>query len=263
MEDKQIDNLFRSKLSGHEERPSGDTWARLEKNLNERRKPVWLVWGRYAAGLAAIIGSVYLLNLYLSPNQTEGTWTTQLEDQPNVLEEAQETENFSQTEENVSREDMKPENMKPITPKETATPKRVAKGTQAKQDPDRTITDTLEDQKAEKTKEIPIEAERLNPMTKSLAFHTGEPDFNEMVLSKAPILTGKENRGKADFTVRIVSRGLGQTGEKQDLVEEIGNGIEKIGGFFTKVDKGFADLQDAKNDLFATVLTSKKERKRN
>jgi hypothetical protein len=59
-----------------------------------------------------------------------------------------------------------------------------------------------------------------------------------------------------EYTVKIVSRGYSTSPEKENLVD----GIEsKIGGFFTKVDQGFADLQDAKDNLFAS-LTTKKER---
>ncbi len=58
------------------------------------------------------------------------------------------------------------------------------------------------------------------------------------------------------YKVTIISMGMKDSPEKQTLVGEIENKIDKIGGFIGKVDQGLADLQDAKNNLFAN-LTAK------
>src|SRR5690606_37653744 len=59
------------------------------------------------------------------------------------------------------------------------------------------------------------------------------------------------------YKVTIISNGLREKPEKEGLVGEIENKIDKIGGLIVKVDQGFADLQDAKNNLFASITTRK------
>ncbi len=60
------------------------------------------------------------------------------------------------------------------------------------------------------------------------------------------------------YKVTIISNGLSPRQEKENLVEEIENKIGQLGGLLNKVDREFAELQDSKNNLFAS-LTSKRE----
>jgi hypothetical protein len=81
-----------------------------------------------------------------------------------------------------------------------------------------------------------------------------QPDFH---LALAQAKTKKKSSN--DYKVKIISNGYALQPEKEKLVEGLEN---KIGGFFTKVDEGFGGLQDAKNNLFAS-LTTKREKKTN
>ena len=58
------------------------------------------------------------------------------------------------------------------------------------------------------------------------------------------------------YRVKIYSDGLE---EDKSLIGGISKKVEQVEGFLGKVDQGFADLQDAKNNLF-TALVSKKEK---
>jgi rRNA processing protein Gar1 len=60
------------------------------------------------------------------------------------------------------------------------------------------------------------------------------------------------------YRVNIYSDGLKKGSEPdKNLITEMGKTVGKVEGLLGKVDEGFADLQDKKNSLFAT-LTSKK-----
>src|SRR5690606_27602827 len=59
------------------------------------------------------------------------------------------------------------------------------------------------------------------------------------------------------YKITIISNGLREKPEKESLVGEIENKIDKLGGLIGKMDQGFADLQDAKNNLFASITTRK------
>lgn len=54
MDDKQLDNLFRSKLEGFEQNPPEWVWDAIQERLAEKRRRKFFVWFRYA-GVAALV----------------------------------------------------------------------------------------------------------------------------------------------------------------------------------------------------------------
>jgi hypothetical protein len=78
------------------------------------------------------------------------------------------------------------------------------------------------------------------------------------LLPSITLLEVRETNFK-DYKVKIISNGYAIQPEKEKLVGTLEN---KIGGFFSKLDEGFGDLQDAKNNLFAS-LTTKRDKKNN
>jgi hypothetical protein len=103
---------------------------------------------------------------------------------------------------------------------------------------------------------LPYSDQREEVWAEALAFDalTLPSDLDEVNLEN------QTTENEIAYTVRIVSRGYAIAPDKGQLVDGIENKLEKIGGFFTKVDKGFGDLQDAKNDLVFQVMASKKEK---
>jgi hypothetical protein len=63
------------------------------------------------------------------------------------------------------------------------------------------------------------------------------------------------------YKITIKSNGIKEEPEKQGFIAGIENKVDKIGGLLSKVEQGFADLQDAKDNLFVSNNTSKRERK--
>ncbi|MEX2566278.1 MAG: hypothetical protein WD431_10075 [Cyclobacteriaceae bacterium] len=63
---------------------------------------------------------------------------------------------------------------------------------------------------------------------------------------------------KIDYKVKIVSRGFALHPAKENFVGEVEN---KIGHFFTRVDKGMAEIKDKKDHLFASITTKKNHKR--
>lgn len=62
MQDKELDRLFRERLSLHEAEVSSDAWELLQGKMEEKRGFVWWIWaGRIAAGVLLLLVSIYLL----------------------------------------------------------------------------------------------------------------------------------------------------------------------------------------------------------
>lgn len=97
---------------------------------------------------------------------------------------------------------------------------------------------------------VAVAAAEKPQITEQLQINTdgAEPLLSPEIPSEQP----SEN-----YTVRVVSRGYALQPEKDKLVDELET---KIGIFFTRVDEGFGELQDAKNTIFAS-LTTRKDRK--
>jgi len=88
-----------------------------------------------------------------------------------------------------------------------------------------------------------------NLFKSTLANHTATPD---------PEVWDKLS-SRLDNKEKIVSNGYAIQPEKEKLVEGLEN---KIGDFFIKVDEGFGGLQDAKNNLFASLTTKRDKKKK-
>ena len=84
------------------------------------------------------------------------------------------------------------------------------------------------------------------------------PPLDVDLLTVDNALAEANNLQEVAYKVTIKSNGLKDKPEKEGLVGEIENKIDKIGGLIVKVDQGFADLQDAKNNLFASITTKGK-----
>jgi hypothetical protein len=230
--DKQqqnIDGLFRSKLENHRVKPSGLAWEKLDQQLSRQEKPAY-PWWRVAAVAILLLSMGALL------------WTGSLVTEEIAMPVAQEqilpeelTEVAPETVEQIVEESIPaptepaelPKAAKPAAQKPAARPAELKQQTEEMR---QTIA------------AIEVEPVVIAPTEIRL------PEPQELYVAEV-----------TEVRVRIVSNGIIEQPEKENLIDGIENKIEKVNNLFNKVDQGFADLQDAKNNLFATI-TSRKNR---
>lgn len=243
MDNRHLDTLFREKISNHEIQPSPSAWIKLEQQLEEKKKPLWLIWGNYAAGFLLLlgigVGYQYWNNTPPESGSELVTETVPITPDPVATMDSVTIPNISensQTKQTIQKK-------KP--PRTAPTFKPVEQVASLSSESSERSVEPLPP--LEQHEEIWTEALAIDQVTIPL-------DLEEII----PEIQAPDN--EIAYTVRIVSRGYAIAPEKGQIVNGIENKLEKIGGFFTKVDKGFGDLQDAKNDLLYQVVASKKEK---
>lgn len=244
-EDKKFDDLFKSKLSDHEIKPSSLAWNRLEEKLNKKEKAAYFPFVRIAASFILLLGVGYIA-WFISKENTK-------EEQPQLAEvfEKAETPILNQ-EELVIEENSKTPASTEIQ-KQKVIPQKEEKMGSQKVD----VRKIEEVKKQEFIAEIkPIEKTKVEVALPELEIP--ELDLKRAVAINQPVTADIEE--EVNYKITIIGKGIDASEpEKPGFINEIENKVEKIGGLLNKVDQGFADLQDAKNNLFASI-TSRKER---
>jgi len=234
--DKNIDKYFKDQLENHEIKPSGLAWDRLENRLDQNKKPAY-PWMKVAASVMLLLtmGSLIWLSIDFTKSQI---------DQPLVLIEETPSASESVIEEVTPEMTEEPVTLDPAPRKESTRAKSTAKRSEAPQR--EMVAENEVPVIREKPELTPIETkERLQPEM-------------ELPLSGEVFLA----EHTPEVRVKIISSGIAEKPQKDNLIDDLGDKIEKVGNLINKVDQGFADLQDAKNNLFATI-TSRKEKDRN
>lgn len=247
---KDIDELFRANLENHQVTPSPLAWEKLERKTRKKNESLWVVWGTWAASLALLMGLTY--SIWRGGTAESGiereiaTMDSSLKNQKdNIQEEIGSGENLEEAgKETTALPQALVEKEK--FPGHTTTPPNF-KQIPARKLPEERILETEKFPEIERSWTEPIEASSMKI-----------PPIELESFLAVNSLEQKEGNSM-EYTVRIVSRGYALAPEKENLVDEIENKIEKIGSFISKVDQGFSELQDAKNNLFAS-LTNKKEK---
>jgi hypothetical protein len=238
-----IDRLFQEKLTGHSVQPSAVAWDKLEARLSQKKRaPV--LWIRIAAAILLIGGLSALIWLGVENTRQE---LDHLADQEPVQERS------------VRESHRLPEAAPPLqveeAPENEEVPQPVApSGPVRRIAPANTVKPVLATLPSEESK--PVAKENI-PLPEWTALDL--PPLDQKLLaaeSDLVDLEGEEAKEVA-YKVTIISNGLREKPEKEGLVGEIEEKIDKIGSLIGKVDQGFADLQDAKNNLFASITTRK------
>jgi hypothetical protein len=250
--DKNFDQFFKNKLSAHEEKPSQLAWEKFSSELNKKEKGIYSYYLQWAAGLLLLLGLGYLIwsstlrdnfsneNLVIEEIKIEPTI-------PDINKSAQEIE----TNEN---EDIKEESVKLAeVPKKSEVTKEALKEMTPK---------VIE--KEEKSPEMFLALDKNEFEVEAIQLPELKPvilpeiELNkEIALFDEPEISEEE----PSYTVTIISKGIQDKSEKTNLIEELENKVEKIGGFLGKIEQGFADLQDAKDNLFANNSPRKERSK--
>lgn len=249
---KNLDEFFKEKLDQHSVKPSALAWERLENQLPQKPESNKGIWWAIAASISLLLMAGFLFwpkpenisqeNLVAEAVQQEVIQ----ENKPEIEEPAILGSSPAQTQTEETQEPIAPPVQKSETQKKTK-PTRVPSFKTA---PQNLIAQTETIPTAEVK---PIERPDLKAETPEVNIPSPKtPSFNQTV---AEAKTTEEPL----YRVNIYSNGIKKDDVNKNLITELGKTVGTVEGFIGKVDNGFADLQDAKNNLFAT-LTSKKER---
>ncbi|MEN2281493.1 hypothetical protein AAGF08_05090 [Algoriphagus sp. SE2] len=260
----KLDEVFKEKLNQHNIKPSALAWERLERKLPKETKSFKGYWWAAAASVVILISVGYLLYPVISPDPGENMLATNQE----VIIPEEQKETVSTIPENITTEEI--DNPEEGTIENSSNSiqileqpiKETNKEKQSKSQPlisEETpknliaMTETREE-KEEDISQVIIPEEKLE--TKPLVEPSLElPTLN---LSNAIAENTSTTVEEPAYRVKIFSDGLKEEPKDKSLIAGIGKTVNEVGGLLGKVDQGFADLQDAKNNLF-TNLTSKKE----
>ncbi|WP_194776752.1 hypothetical protein [Pararhodonellum marinum] len=256
---QDIDELFREKLIGHEENPSALAWEKLDSQLpppKSSRSP-------FPLGIAASLILIAAIGFFIWTNsgQNDLQQTDQLVNQEEVIQSEDpksENENIAELPEKAEPKPEKESNKEDESADKKEQPNPAVRPNIQKALPK--PVPTLEENNpllAEKEAEEKTERETNEPIQVIIPELPELNQENTIAEQTSPTIPEEE---EVTYRVRIVSNGIAAEAPKETLAEEINEKIDKIGGLLNKVDQGFADLQDAKNNLFASIITNNKEK---
>lgn len=259
-----IDELFSTKLKQHQERPSALSWERLDAQLGPQKKtnrPIWISVAAMLVGIFVLALLLWRIDLSrdqeISPMIANQSPITNQEILPKDDTTAQEVitrplEKTIQKTDSVNKtkkeEENIPEDKKPEI-KNNPSPTKLNQ--RDERSPDNSLVAESNQRPIEKAPEITI-----NKGLELSEMGNEGINMNELIADNSP--TEKKAETVA-YTVKIKSSGISEKPKKEKLVTEIGDKINTLGGLIGKVDKGYADLQDAKNNLFASLISKKEE----
>lgn len=255
-----FDQIFKEKLEGHQEKPSALAWERLESQLPKSKKPGAGFWWAIAASLSALLMIAFANwptdsvivedNLVASSENIQETVATSEEDF--LKKEESSTENsFDKSPQEGSLETQV--NQTPIQSK--AKPLSPALASVQKE----TKVETFVAEAAAKSNGKQAESVRVleTDLTESSLIL---PELKAPDISKAVAEVQGSSSNEPLYRVSIFSNGIKKSEPaEKNLITELGKTVGQVEGLLGKVDEGFAEIQDKKDNLFAT-LTSRRER---
>lgn len=262
-EKNNLDQFFKEKLENHTERPSKLAWERLESQLPQKSKSYKGIWWAAAASLTILFTVGYLVmregdvtvdNPMLADNTTEEVIDTPIQTEIAVPAEIETEKSQNEIENQQAAEEL---NTKPTTTKPNSRPADTSSKTQKSQSTAPQNLVAMNEVK-EEPKQEPVE--KVSPPK----IEVETPEFKQaelppLKLEKAVAELTESVEAEPAYRVKIYSDGLKEDPKDKSLIAGIGKTVNEVEGILGKVDQGFADLQDAKNNLFASI-TSKKTR---
>ncbi|MDF2157203.1 hypothetical protein [Algoriphagus sp. CAU 1675] len=251
---KNMDQVFRERLENHQVKPSALAWEQLENQLPVTQKSYKGYWWAAAAGILVLLAA----GILFKPGQDQISEERLLaEENPSLEIPVQEKQGFeTEIEENspVSNpveesETIKVEN---TAKTETKQKKQVQPAIQepSKESP-KNLVALAETQEEPKATEI-MEKISIEP----IILETEIPDLPQLQLQTTIAEASPQVEEEPSYKITIFSDGIK---EDKTIIDGIEKRVDQVEGLLGKVDSGFAGLQDAKNNLFAT-LTTKKDR---
>ncbi|TXE11182.1 hypothetical protein [Algoriphagus aquimarinus] len=259
-EKNNLDQFFKEKLENHTERPSALAWERLESQLPQKSKSYKGIWWAAAASITILFTVGYLVlregevavekpmladnttkEVIETPTQTEITTPEITEQAENEIEKQQAAEELNTKPTTTTKPKAKPADSSSKTQKsQTTSPQNLIAMTEKKEEP-----------KQEKV--LKVEAPKIEVETPEFK----QAELAPLKLEKAVAAVTEPAEVEPAYRVKIYSNGLTEEPKDKNLISEIGKTVNEVEGLLGKVDQGFADLQDAKNNLFASITTRK------
>ncbi|MFC5624331.1 hypothetical protein [Algoriphagus winogradskyi] len=257
-EKNNLDQFFKEKLENHTERPSKLAWERLESQLPQQTKSYKGIWWAAAATITILFtvgyfvlreGDVTVEKPMLADNTTEEVIDTPTQPEVITPEETEKTQNEIENQQAAEELNTKPTT---TTTKSKAKPADTSSNTQK---PQNTTPQNLVAMNEVKEEPKPIK-------TEAPIIEVETPDFKEaelppLNLEQAVAQATESVEAEPAYRVKIYSSGLKEEPKDKNLIAEIGKTVNEVEDLLGKVDQGFADLQDAKNNLFASITTRK------
>jgi cytoskeletal protein RodZ len=246
--DKNFDQYFKERLAKHEEKPSQLAWEKLERQLPKKEKGIWIPLMGIAATLLLFLAVGYVVWQFSQESDTSLPLTAEIT--------TQKGESLSDIPDETEAESLKSLEESTVIPEE-----QIKEQTKPTQTPGKKVTVPKSIPK-ETPKELLAEVSQPVERTNEVVFETPEIIIPELDVTEAIAQNDIEEEEEVmTYKITIKSNGIKETPEKQGLIAGIENKVDKIGGLLNKVEQGFADLQDAKDNLFVSNNTSKRERK--
>jgi hypothetical protein len=247
-----LDKFFKEKLIQDSIKPSELAWERLESQLPQQEKiQTPFIWWSVAASVAAVFVAGYFAFTLSSDATVEPTLAATTGNQiEEVIEQTEENSSVAiqeiqtQPEEKITTQQGKKTKSTNSTTQKPASNKvnppvrslvAIAAGKSEVKNPNREVVLTTTVEKLE----LPALALPTLQVNQTVAEVIEKPQIEEQA-----------------YRVKIYSNGIK---EDKSLIEGISKKIDQVEGLLGKVDQGFADLQDAKNNLFTTLLTRKEK----
>ncbi len=250
-ESNNLDQFFKEKLDQHSEKPSALAWERLESKLPNQRKSKTVYWWAAAASIGIMLSIGYYLQV---DNRSEEVFIAQ----EVAVDELSSPSNQDSTP--AAGEVLAPilektdSVRKDAAPRVESAPVSPRKKEQIQEvQPSQNLV-AMTDATREKEKPEPV----VVPETDRDPTELSRPDLPAMDINKTVAEVAQPTDEEPSYKVTIFSDGIKDQKDK-NLIAGLGKTVGQVEGILGKVDQGFAELQDAKNNLFAS-LTSKKER---
>lgn len=247
--DKNFDQYFKDKLGNHEIKPSKLAWERLDSQLGNKGKTVAFPFMRIAAAMIILLGAAYII---WQVSRTEELSDPQIAEVIQIPEQEEILER--NTEAQLEMETNKEEEGNLITSEKP----ELEKAKQAPPVKPQGIRKTVIESPKELLANNTTPAERNQEEVISIP----ELELPELRLNESIAMnTDAEEEEVIEYKITIKSKGLREEPQKQGLISGIEEKVDKIGGFLNKVEQGFADLQDAKENLFASNVPRRERSK--
>jgi hypothetical protein len=243
-DDKIFDQFFKEKLENHEVRISQLSWEKLEAKLpskTNRYKPLWM---KIAASLALILGLGYLV--FFNSKMEVGEDVNNLVTMDNLEKESTTEIEMPVLQKSYTEEKTAISTKKASIKQEE---KRKSDKSESKSISRKNIQEELEVKHLITSVQEKIDVIQLQ---KELDIPTNMNSLSNNWITEVREESASE---EVKYSIKIISNGLKEEPQKPAIINELENKIYKVGTWIGKVDQGFADLQDAKNNLFASITT--------
>lgn len=252
---ESMDRMFREKLEDHQVKPSQLAWERLENQLPEKDKSNTKIYWWAAAAVLLILFSVG--TRFWSNDETIPEENLVAESvQPELVEPEQNQESLeipSEVQENETNTSSIENEEKPQSKPKFETPKKQEAQKVIKQEEFKAPQNLIAQN------ETPIEEpvkEEKKVTIEPLIVEKEIPELKPLDLNQAVAAVDTKTEEEPAYKVTIYSNGIK---EDKNLIAGIGKKVNQVEGLLGKVDEGFANLQDAKSNLFNN-LTAKREK---